>query len=99
MSIPQIPEFLQPDVCSESAALRILDLPTSKRDWLRSKLASTECGNSRIYCGTDILNLATELRATPPPAQRPIPTGLQHGAPTRKGQGLANRIEAGLETR
>ena len=85
-----IPEFALQDLCSESAALRILNLATSRRDWLRSKLTGTPAGSAMIYKGNDVLALFRQLQAdpsllSPPAAARPIPSGLQHSGPTDAG--------------
>jgi hypothetical protein len=102
---PPTPESLLPDVCSESAALRVLNLPTSRRDWLRERLAGQPCGNGTIYAATAVLNLGRQLAAdpsilNPAPTPRAVPAGLQHGAPTRGGQPqLANRVGPQLEVR
>ena len=98
--LPPIPTELLPDLCSESAALRLLNLPTTKRDWLRDRLTGSPAGGAMIYKASDVLALGQELRSAPIQTPRKAPSGLQHGAPTRAGQPqLANRIGGQLETR
>lgn len=58
-------DFPPDDLCSESAALRVLNLATSRRDWLRSKLPSRPAGTAMIYRGNDVLALFRQLQADP----------------------------------
>jgi hypothetical protein len=59
-----------PDVVSESAALRFCDLPESRRDWLRARLASCEVGGVRVYKSTAVATLCRELLGNPAIANR-----------------------------
>ena len=91
-----IPEFALQDLCSESAALRILNLATSRRDWLRSKLTGTPAGSAMIYKGNDVLALFRQLQADPSllAAPRAVPASLQHSGPTDAGTPRPNRAVA-----
>lgn len=59
-----------PDATSESAALRFLDLPESRRGWLRARLPSSDVGGVRIYRASAVASLCRELMANPAIANR-----------------------------
>jgi hypothetical protein len=94
MDTLQIPDNLLPDLCSESAALRLLNLPTTKRDWLRDRLTGSPAGGAMIYKASDVLALGQELRSVPIQTPRKAPSGLQHSKPSpiRGGPALVNRL-------
>jgi hypothetical protein len=46
-----------PDAVSESQALRQLDLPTTRRDWLRHQLPSAPIGGQLVYSRAAVENL------------------------------------------
>ena len=50
-----------PDACTESAALRILDMPASRRGELRNLLPSVPSGTGRLYQKTAVQALASDL--------------------------------------
>jgi hypothetical protein len=50
-----------PSVMTESEVLRWLDWPVSRRADLRSRLASTEAGRSRIYAVAAVARFTREL--------------------------------------
>ena len=48
---------------TESAALRQLDLPTSRRKWLRAILDHTEIGNAVVYDRSEVEGLREKMSA------------------------------------
>jgi len=50
-----------PAIFSESEALRILNLPASRRQWLREQVASTSVGGGLVYAAEAIERLREKL--------------------------------------
>ena len=73
---------------SESEALRLLNLPTSRRDWLRNQLPSVPMSNGNIYAKEEVTRLADRLETVrrDPDAIRPEANANLHtriGSPAR----------------
>ena len=64
-----------PDATTESSALRSLDLPESRREWLRQQLPSIDLRGTRIYQASAVGRLAAALRADPSIVTRAIKAG------------------------
>ena len=64
-----------PDAISESGALRKLDLPDSRREWLRQNLPSIDLGGTRIYEASAVAQLSRDLQNDPTLGTRAIKSG------------------------
>jgi hypothetical protein len=62
-----------PAALSESETLRFLNLPTSRREWLRANLPCTPIGGQLVYSSGHAEILKNKLDAAN--RQRAIPTG------------------------
>ena len=65
----------RPDATTESAALRKLDLPDTRREWLRQNLPSIDLGGTRIYEASAVAQLSRDLQNDPTLGTRAIKSG------------------------